>query len=181
MLLTGHSKMKGLGMGEDFNKELKEFYDGWADEYHLIFADWQQSITRQGKVLGDLIRLQSGGKAETILDCTCGIGTQSIGLASNGFRVSATDLSPKAVERANKEAKAFGVSLSARVADLRTLDREVTDIFDAVLTCDNSICHLLTDEDLFAATKQMRSRVRKGGLFLASIRDCFPSLGLGRQ
>ena len=152
-------------------REVKEFYDGWAEEYHLIFADWKQSIERQGVILTDVIRSQLGNTAETVLDCTCGIGTQSIGLASHGFRVNATDLSSKAVARAKREAGTFGVSLSCDVADIRSLDSVITDRFDVVLTCDNSICHLLEDDDLRSATKQMYARVRPGGLFLASIRD----------
>jgi SAM-dependent methyltransferase len=160
--------MKTTPSGTD---PVKDFYDGWADEYHLIFADWVQSVKRQGKVLGDLIRSQLGEKAETVLDCTCGIGTQSIGLASRGFRVTASDLSPKAVERALKEAETFGVKLTGRVADLRTLDRSIAERFDVVLTGDNSICHLIEESDLRLAAKQMRARVRPGGLFLGTIRD----------
>jgi len=27
------------------------FYDGLADEYHLLFADWDASVRRQGEIL----------------------------------------------------------------------------------------------------------------------------------
>lgn len=45
-----------------------------------------------------------------ILDCACGIGTQTLGLAGAGYRVHGTDLSPEAVRRARTASAAAGVS-----------------------------------------------------------------------
>jgi glycine/sarcosine N-methyltransferase len=148
-----------------------QFYDGLADEYHLMFADWREEVLRQGEALDLLIRRQVGPSASTVLDCACGIGTQAIGLATRGYTVSATDLSPAAVERAAKEAEFFGASLTFDVADFRALDTKMMDTFDVVLCCDNSLSHLLEDTDLRVAVAQMRARLKPGGLFLASIRD----------
>lgn len=33
-----------------------QFYDQLADDYHLIFIDWQSSVIRQGDMLDGLIR-----------------------------------------------------------------------------------------------------------------------------
>ena len=76
------------------------FYDELSGFYHLIFADWQASIERQARALDSIIRSEGGPEPHTILDCSCGIGTQSIGLAARGYEVAASDLSPAAVERA---------------------------------------------------------------------------------
>lgn len=147
------------------------FYEEFAGEYHLIFADWRKEVLRQGKILDALIREQLGEAAHTVLDCTCGIGTQVIGLALCGYNVHATDLSPTSIERAKQEAQSFGVSLQCEIADLRTLDRHLTDEFDVVLSCDNALPHFLTNDDLLLAVTQMRTRLRVGGLLIASIRD----------
>jgi SAM-dependent methyltransferase len=136
-----------------------------------MFADWKAEVLRQGETLDGLIRKHAGPSASTVLDCACGIGTQAIGLAMRGYKVMATDLSPGAIERASKEAINFGVSLSFGVADFRTLDQTIADIFDVVICCDNSLSHVIEDKDLLAATWQMKSRLKPGGLFLASIRD----------
>lgn len=63
------------------------FYDELAPLYHLIFKDWNNSIERQGEQLTTIIRNQWPG-SRTVLDVSCGIGTQAIGLAKNGFRVT---------------------------------------------------------------------------------------------
>jgi glycine/sarcosine N-methyltransferase len=147
------------------------FYDQLAGDYHLIFADWRAAVDRQGEQLDRLIRARLGPPPLTVLDCTCGIGTQAIGLARRGYHVHATDLSPAAVDRARREATAFGVAVTWGVADVRRLDRQVAGAFDVVLSCDNSLPHLLTDEDLGLAARAMRSKLRPGGLLVVSIRD----------
>lgn len=82
------------------------------------------------------------------LDCSYGTGTQAIGLVNYGYNVSATDISPASVKRAEKEALSRGVKINFGVADFRSLYKDVTGTFDIVLTADNAIPHLLTNNDL---------------------------------
>ena len=104
---------------------VREFYDELAESYHLIFADWQGSMRRQAAALDRLIEAQLGPGPHAILDCACGIGTQAIGLALLGHAVHATDLSPNAVARAEREAATRDASLSFGVADMRALASQV--------------------------------------------------------
>jgi SAM-dependent methyltransferase len=150
---------------------VRAFYDALADDYHLIYADWHASMHRQAAALDRLIGDALGPGPHGILDAACGIGTQAIRLALLGHRVHATDLSPNAVTRAEREAVAAGARLTFDVADLRTLGDQVAGVFDVVLACDNALPHLLTDDDLRLAVENMAARLRPGGLFLASLRD----------
>jgi SAM-dependent methyltransferase len=150
---------------------VQDFYDHLADEYHLIFGDWERAMRRQGEVLDRLLRAQMCDECLSILDCSCGIGTQAIGLALYGHELTGTDLSPKSVERARKEAERLGVRIAFEVADFRVLEERVRGLFDAVISCDNALPHMLTREDLLRAARSIRSRLRTDGLFLASIRD----------
>src|SRR6478752_8340030 len=93
------------------------FYDELADDYHLIYPDWNASIRRQGNALDALI----GQDRAAVLDCSCGIGTQAIGLAMRGHHVIGTDLSPRAAARAAREAARRSLSLRTAVADMRRL------------------------------------------------------------
>src|SRR3712207_158581 len=104
---------------------IEDFYDRFAGEYHLIFANWDEQVRDQGKVLDSLLRSETGQQRLSILDCSCGIGTQSIGLALRGHRLTATDLSSRSVERARREAKRFGVEIAFGTADFRSLEGEV--------------------------------------------------------
>ncbi len=148
-----------------------QFYERLAADYHLIFADWETTVRRQGEILRSLILQRMGPGLHSVLDCSCGIGTQAIGLARLGYPVHATDLNPAQIERARREAASFGVSIAFEVADFRALESVVTGTFDIVLSCDNSLPHLLTDDDLREAVHSMHAKVRGGGLLLLSIRD----------
>ncbi len=147
------------------------FYEQLANDYHLIYIDWEQSIQRHAAALDRVIRFHLPGDGLTVLDCAAGIGTQAIGLAQRGYRVHATDLSPAAVARAAQEAERRGVPLTTGVADFRTLAGQVPGEFDVVLACDNALPHLLDDADLLRAAENMRAKLRPGGLLLLSIRD----------
>lgn len=147
------------------------FYDDLAEDYHLIYADWRQSVRRQGEVLDRLVRARHGGSPRSVLDGSCGIGTQAIGLALRGYTVHASDISAAAVARAQREAAVFEVDIAFDVADLRTMAESVPGTFDIVLSCDNSLPHLLTDADIDAALRNMRAKLAPDGLLLIGLRD----------
>ncbi|WP_431682417.1 class I SAM-dependent methyltransferase [Kitasatospora sp. KL5] len=145
------------------------FYDSLAADYHLIYADWDAGIARQGAALDALLRERLGSAPADVLDCSCGIGTQAIGLALHGHRVVGSDLSAVAAARAVREAAARGAALPAAAADMRRLPF-AEGRFDAVVCADNSLPHLLTAEDVGAALASMRRVLRSGGLLVVSTR-----------
>ena len=54
----------------------------------------------------------------SVLDCLFGIGIRAIGLALLGYNVHTTDLSPKAVSRAEGETKRLEADLTFGVANI---------------------------------------------------------------
>jgi len=144
---------------------VKHFYDDLADDYHLIYADWDAGMRRQGAALDALMGLDRAA----VLDCACGIGTQAIGLALRGHRVTGTDLSPRAVARAAREAVHRNVTLRTVAADMRQLPFDDAR-FDAVVCADNALPHLLTEQDVHTALTEMRRVLHPGGLLLISTR-----------
>jgi glycine/sarcosine N-methyltransferase len=147
------------------------FYDGLASEYHLIFQNWWEGAVRHGEVIDRLLLARDVQPGAPLLDCTCGIGTQALPLALRGYQVLGTDISAAAVERARREADERDIALDFAVYDVRDVWRVASSRFDAVLACDNSLPHLLTDADLLAALRSIRTCLRAGGVFIASIRD----------
>ena len=57
------------------------------------------------------------------------------------------------------------------VADFRNLGATISETFDVVISCENSIAHCLDDADLGAALSSIRTRLNPGGLLLLSLRD----------
>lgn len=151
--------------------ETSRFYNEIADVYHLIYPEWEKSISRQATALDSIIRDQLGSGPKEVLDVSCGIGTQSLGLSHMGHTVSASDISSRAVERARREAAIRGLNITFSVADVRQCDKEHPGRFDVVLSADNSIPHLLSDDDIRTAFEAMFRSLRAGGLALITVRD----------
>jgi SAM-dependent methyltransferase len=155
-----------------------DFYDRLAPMFHLVYPDWEGSVRRQASQLDSVLR-ETFGDVQTILDATCGIGTQALGLASLGYRVTASDLSPEAVERAKREAAKRDLAIDFHVADLRTLSSTFSTPFDVVISGDNSIPHLLSDEEILKAFREMHRCSRWG--VLISVRDYDPAESSGTK
>ena len=64
----------------------------------------------------------------------------------------------------------MGVDIAFAICDFRDL-QPVEGAFDVVISCDNAIPDLLTDDDIALALQAMRSKLRPGGLLAISMRD----------
>jgi SAM-dependent methyltransferase len=149
---------------------VQAFYDQLAPLYHLVYENWEASITRQGKALASLIGEHWGAGARMVLDAAVGIGTQALGLLSLGFSVTGSDLSYVAVDRARREAAARHLPFTGVVADFRALPVRAASV-DVVIVCDNSLPHLETPSEIKRALGQCFRCARPGGGCLVSMRD----------
>jgi SAM-dependent methyltransferase len=95
-----------------------EFYAGYTPLYHLVYPDWGKSIKRQANRLDSVIH-EMWGAASEVLDVSCGIGTQTLGLAGLGYVVTASDLSSEEVNRTKQETALRELSVDFSVADTR--------------------------------------------------------------
>ena len=150
---------------------MADFYDDLAPYYHLIYDDWEAGMERQGARLAGVIADVWGGAVGSVLDASCGIGTQAIALARRGFDVTASDLSAEAVNRARQEASVRGLSVEFSVCDMRQVHSRHAGPFDLVISCDNSIPHLLTDKEILLALREFYACVHPGGGCLLTVRD----------
>lgn len=147
------------------------FYDRLAPFYHLLYADWQASIDRQGAALAALLRELGVHPGAAVHDAACGIGTQTIALAREGYRLSGSDLSAVSVTRALAELNDRGLMADLSVCDMRRLDRIVREPVAAVIACDNAIAHLPSDEAILDALQSCHDALIPGGALVLSLRD----------
>jgi len=149
----------------------QNFYDRLAPRYDKLFQDWQAATAEQAVILQTLFRSCGFDTSARVLDCACGIGTQSIGLAALGYCVTASDFSAGALAEAKKRAVHNGVDIRFAQADFCALEDTFAERFDIVLAMDNALPHMLTKEALKAAVRSITDRIAPGGAFVASIRD----------
>ncbi len=147
------------------------FYDRMAAQYDKFYQDWDQATRQEAAFLKSIFDAHGFDLTSRILDCACGIGTQAIGLAKLDYSVTASDISKGELKEAEKRASARGVSVDFRQADFRKLSAAFPEPFDLIICMDNALPHMLTPEDLEQAVQSITAQLRKGGLFVASIRD----------
>jgi SAM-dependent methyltransferase len=150
---------------------IASFYDELAPFYHLLYGDWEAASAHQGRALAGLLSRHGVGPGAHVLDAACGIGTQTLGLLPYGYQVSASDISAGAVGRLNEELSHRGLKANVRIDDLRTLDSADDASVDAVIACDNSVPHLLTDDELLQAFRSAHRCLKRNGLLVLSVRD----------
>ena len=147
------------------------FYDDLAPYYHLLYGDWDNAVSEQGLALSALLRELGVVPGAAIHDGACGIGTQTLGLLDAGYRVSASDLSAGAVERLRLELSKRKLQAETFVDDLRSLDGLAAGSRAAILACDNSIPHLLSDAEILASFRSCYRCLEPGGFAVISVRD----------
>lgn len=145
-------------------------YDDIANLYHLVYPNWDEAIEKQGSALNDITKTFVGSLPLSILDVSCGIGTQALGLAKFGHNITASDLSVAAVERAQKEAATRRFNIKFKVADMRQCFETHGSGFDVVLSADNSLPHL-QEEDIRVALIGFHKCLKKDGVAIVNLRE----------
>jgi 2-polyprenyl-3-methyl-5-hydroxy-6-metoxy-1,4-benzoquinol methylase len=107
-----------------------------------------------------------------VLDAGCGTGENAIYLASKGYEVLGVDLSPTAIEKAQRKARDRGVPVAFAVHDVLELER-LGLTFDTVI--DSGVFHTFPDEERSAFVRSLASVMLPGGvLHLISFSELEP-------
>lgn len=147
------------------------FYDNMASQYDKLFQDWQATTHEQAIILDRIFKQEGFDKEARVLDCACGIGTQAIGLAAQGYDVTASDISDGELAEARKRAEDNDVKIRFEHANFCALSDSFSEQFDIVIAMDNALPHMITSADLESAVRSIVGQTKEGGIFVASIRD----------
>lgn len=150
---------------------IQTFYDNLASQYDKLFFDWEKTTKEQALILSRIFSDNGFDLSAQILDCACGIGTQSIGLASLGYEVTASDISDGALAEAKERALKNQVSIHFEYADFCALSETFSKQFDIVIAMDNALPHMLSKSALETAVQSITNQIVESGIFIASIRD----------
>jgi len=155
------------------SKQTEIFYDNLAEAYRYIFADWHASVKRQGVALDRLLEAHGFLPANhTLYDCTCGIGTQTFGIALRGWKVHGTDLSQEAITLARQYRSEFDTIFEPTFDVLDLLQPPDNPMqYDVVMSMDNAVPHFMSDADLITGLTTMYDHLADNGLLMISIRD----------
>ncbi len=146
------------------------YYDALADHYHLFYRDWHATLQREGNTLRRAFRDRN---VKTVLDASCGPGTQAIALARLGYEVTGADPSFHMLLKAREYALQYEVAddITFVRAGFLELPYALVGPYDAVITKGNSLPHLLTDGEITQALHNFYRLLRPGGTLIIGIRD----------
>lgn len=135
------------------------YYDTRAHCYDELNEDHSKGINAL------LAKILKANKASTVLDLTCGTGSQVFYLTEQGFSVVGSDISPSMLKIARKKAKAKGLKIKFLQGDCCSVR---AGFFDAAITIFNAIGHL-TQKDFDKTIQNINRNLRLGGLYIFDI------------
>jgi SAM-dependent methyltransferase len=104
-------------------------------------------------------------KVKTVLDLTCGTGSQVFWLSKRGYKIIGSDFSPELIKIAKRKAKEKNLKTKFLIGDMRT---QQLGKFDAVITIFNAIGHL-TKAGFTKALKNIHKNLNKNGIYVFDI------------
>ena len=114
------------------------------------------------KVVKRICEFRSGGN---VLDVGTGEGTHALFLASEGFDVTALNVTDEKFSKITEEAKQQGMHIKTVVGDVLSLDQLGT-TFDIIIC--TSVLHFLTADKIAAAVEQLQKATNPHGLNVVS-------------
>ncbi|MBI3319902.1 MAG: class I SAM-dependent methyltransferase, partial [Candidatus Omnitrophica bacterium] len=105
-----------------------------------------------------------GRKAGSMLDIGCGAGRHLLEMAKRRYRVSGFDLRPEMIAFVTEEAQKAGLSIAARVGDLRHPRVEGT--FDLAICVMDTFRFLLTNAEIVNHLQHIGEHLSAGGLYV---------------
>jgi ubiquinone/menaquinone biosynthesis C-methylase UbiE len=110
-------------------------------------------------------RLLKNQQVNTVLDMTCGTGSQVFYLVERGYEVIGSDFSPALIEAARNKAAKIGKDITFINGDMRELH---VGKFDAVITIFNAIGHLVK-ADFKKALRNIHANLKENGVYVFDI------------
>jgi ubiquinone/menaquinone biosynthesis C-methylase UbiE len=134
-----------------YNKEA-ETYDAFNEQNSPVINTSLETILKQHK-------------AKTILDLTCGTGSQVFWLTEKGFDVVGVDINTKMLNLAKQKANIKNQKIKFIKGDMRNTH---VGKFDAAISIFNSIGHL-TKTDFIQTLKNIDGNLNNNGLYIFDI------------
>jgi ubiquinone/menaquinone biosynthesis C-methylase UbiE len=135
----------------DYNKESKG-YDAFNEARSALINYTTEQILKSYNV-------------KTVLDLSCGTGSQVFWLTQQGFEVTGVDINSQMLKIAKEKAQAEKLTIQFLKGDMRTAH---IGQFDAVITIFNSIGHL-TKADFEIALRNIHRNLKKDGFYIFDI------------
>lgn len=134
-------------------------YDKESKTYDLFNEESSSTINRT------IQNLLEKHEVKSVLDLSCGTGSQVFWLSKQGFEVIGVDISKKMLKIARGKANRFVQKIQLKEGDMR---KSQIGRFDSVITIFNSIGHLIK-ADFEKAIRNINKNLKPGGIYIFDI------------
>lgn len=132
-----------------------------------VYDDFTAGYDYEGWMADVLELLMPHGlSGDRLLDVACGTGKSFLPMVARGWKVTACDLSPRMISRAEASSPE---SVQLSVADMRFLPK--LGEFDLVWALDDAVNYLLSLAELEAAMRGMRENLAETGLLVFDVNE----------
>lgn len=145
----------------------KEYIESFVGKWDSLI-DWEARAKAEGQFFIEVLREHGARK---VLDVATGTGFHSVMLREAGFEVTSVDGSDMMLAKAFENARDQGHLLRTIHADWRWLNREVHDLYDAVICLGNSFTHLHKENDRRKALAEFYATLRHDGILILDQRN----------
>lgn len=137
----------------------------WYDK-DSEFEELFHKYTTNEKVTNRTVeKILKKNKVKTVLDLTCGTGSQVFHLLKRGFKVTGSDISKGMLKIAERKAKQEKVKIKFLRGDMRNIK---VGKFDAAITIFNAIGHL-TKAGFAKTMRNIHRNLNDGGIYIFDI------------
>jgi SAM-dependent methyltransferase len=159
--------------------------DHYKEEYvHSFVEKWDELIDWDQRAEGEgdffINQLRERG-VQRVLDVATGTGFHSVRLLQEGFDVVSADGSPEMLCKAFDHARQRGHVLRTVQADWRFLNRDIHQVFDAVICLGNSFTHLFKEGDRRKSLAEFYAVLKHDGTLILDQRNYDSILDDGYQ
>lgn len=159
-------------LGERHQRQPEASFGDMAREFDHLFENPDDLTALEASSHDELLKKHS---ARTVLDCACGTGIQSIGLALLGYHVSASDISVNMLNQLKAKVQSKHLKIDIKWADFRNLESWSGRKFDAVICSGNSLTLVPKRADVGKALASMVRVTRAGGIGIIGLHN-YPRL-----
>jgi glycine/sarcosine N-methyltransferase len=151
-----------------------DFYVDLACNYEWLFPDevtgsfGATSPGSQALLEAAVTALPPGAP---VLDCACGIGSDAMALAREGFAVTATDGSPAMAAEARLRSEQLGIAMTVAHSQWQDLPQLASGPFELALCLGNSLVHAGSSTNRVAALEGMKKVLGPEGVLIVDSRN----------
>lgn len=122
--------------------DTKQYYEAYDDRYRQVHGSDLQWFSDSPSAIVEQVMERSGiSTTASILELGCGEGRDAVSLLKNGFRVTATDISPEAIRYCRERNPQF----AERFQVLDCVAGEMEEKFDFIYAV--AVVHMLVEDD----------------------------------